>query len=107
MTNVLTMLGTFGLVLFIMLAGSMIAAIIVYVIYRFTLRMLNLYYTFEQWMSVKILQSKGIVDLEDDRRETIIACLKEYGVPFREACQFITEINRRLNEKLGQGHTED
>lgn len=105
--DVIHLLVDFGIVLAIMLGGSVIASFIVFVLWRLSLRMVNLYYTFEQWMSVRILEAKGIVELDDDRRETVIACLKEYGVPFGDACKFITDINRRLNEKLGKDHTPE
>lgn len=103
--DIVQLLYSFGLVSFIILGGSGIIVIILFILWKLFARLLNLYYTFEQWMSVRILKSKGIVELEDDRREVIISCLKEYGVPFGDACLFITDINRRLNEKLGKDHT--
>jgi hypothetical protein len=69
-----------------------------FVAYRIFLRMSNLYFTVEQHMSVKHLKRKGIEDLDDDKRFVVIDALKEIGVPFGDACKFITNINQKLND---------
>jgi hypothetical protein len=96
----------FCMVVGMILGGICIAGSIGFILYRIVYRVINLYFTFEQHMSVKVLESKGIIELDDDRRMLIIDKLKGYDVSFTDACKFISEVNKELNAELGKGHTD-
>ena len=106
MSSIGVMLLDFCIVVGVVLGSLGFVALFGYILYRIGYRIMNLYLTVEQHMSVRMLESKGIVEVDDDRRMVVIDTLKGFGVSFADACKFITEVNKNLNEDLGEGHSD-